>query len=228
MLTIVKFIGKALGYLLLFLGLYVGISVLLSLIPTNRASSPTGGGNRIYVHSNGVHLDLIFPLELIPADLLAQLAHAPSSQLLAFGWGDKGFYLDTPTWAELSPKVAIKAMFLPSPTAMHVTEYDRVNPTWSYLELTDEQLTDLWTYVRSSFDTQLGGGRITELVGEGYTPRDRFYEAVGNYSLFKTCNTWVNKGLRRVGVKTAVWTPVDFGVLRYLPTLSSPATPPAH
>jgi len=207
--------GKALAWLLLFLGIYVGLSFLLSYIPVNTDQPEKPGPNRIYAHSNGVHLDLVFPVELVTDQLRDQLTYAPDAQLLAIGWGDKGFYLDTPTWADLSPKVAIKAMFLPSPTAMHVTEHKGVNTTWARINLTDEQLSQLWTYILSTFQTD-ASGQITELVGKGYTERDRFYEANGNYSMFKTCNTWVNTALRRIGVKTAIWTPMDKGILRYL------------
>lgn len=207
--------GKALAWLFLLLGIYVGLSFLLSYVPVNTDQPEQAGPNRIYAHSNGVHLDLVFPLELIPKQLLDQLTYAPDAQLLAIGWGDKGFYLDTPTWAELSPKVAVKAMFLPSPTAMHVTEHTGVNPAWSHIDLSDKQLTQLCAYIYATFQTN-DTGRIIELVGKGYTDHDHFYEAHGNYSMFKTCNTWVNTALRQIGVKTAIWTPMDKGVLRYL------------
>lgn len=205
-------------FVLVFIVLYVGLSFLLSYIPVNTDQSKNTGSRTIYAHSNGVHLDLVFPLELVPGNLKSQFTYAAGTQLLAIGWGDKGFYLDTPTWAELSPKVAVKAMFLPSPTAMHVTEHQAINPTWSRIDLTDEQLNELWAYIDNTFRKD-ANDQITELIGKGYTDRDRFYEAMGNYSCFKTCNTWVNTGLRRVGVKTAVWTPMDKGVLRYLPAI---------
>ena len=208
-------LGKALAWIFLLLGIYVALSFLLSYVPVNQDQPEKAGPNRIFAHSNGVHLDLVFPVEMVPERLRSQLAYAPDTRLLAIGWGDKGFYLDTPTWAELSPRVAVKAMFLPSPTAMHVTEHAAVNPAWSRIDLTDEQLSELWDYIIVTFQTD-NNGRITELVGKGYTKRDRFYEANGNYSMFKTCNTWVNTGLRRIGVKTALWTPMDKGVLRYL------------
>lgn len=207
--------GKALALFFLFLGIYVGMSFLLTYIPVNNNQPEEPGPNRIYAHSNGVHLDLVFPLVLVPDQLRSQLTYAPDAQLLAIGWGDKGFYLDTPTWAELSLKVAIKAMFLPSPTAMHVTEHSTKSASWSRIDLTDEQLGQLWDYITATFHTN-ASGKITELVGQGYTDHDRFYEANGNYSMFKTCNSWVNTGLRRIGVKTAIWTPMDKGVLRYL------------
>ncbi|MEM9931379.1 MAG: DUF2459 domain-containing protein, partial [Bacteroidota bacterium] len=83
---------------------------------------------------------------------------------------------------------------------------------------TDEQFNQLLQYIQDTF-TKNSEGKITEIVDAGYTPLDRFYEAEGNYSCFKTCNSWVNTGLRRIGVKTAIWTPMDKGVIRYLPTV---------
>jgi len=224
MKTALLYFKRIFLFLLLFLILYVGLSFLLSYVPVNTDQPDQPGDRVLYAHSNGVHLDLVFPLELVPDILKRQFTYAAGTRLLAIGWGDKGFYLDTPTWAELSPKVAVKAMFLPSPTAMHVTEHRAVDPTWSRIDINDEQLARLWTYIENSFDTD-ANGQITELVGKGYTDRDRFYEAVGNYSCFKTCNTWVNTALRRIGVKTAIWTPMDKGVLRYLPLAGTREVP---
>ena len=219
MQTLWRYTWRTLLVIVSLLALYVAASYLLSYIPVGP--KPTAGPNRVYLHSNGVHLDFVFPIELIPADLLSQLPHAPGTPLLAFGWGDKGFYLDTPTWAELKASTAIKAMFLPSPTAMHVTEHRGVNRKWSYMEISDEQLAQLWEYIRASFKMGEDAGAIDELEGQGYTPQDRFYEAEGNYYLFLTCNTWVNKALKEIGVRTAIWTPLDKGVLRYLPTVEN-------
>lgn len=42
---------------------------------------------------------------------------------LAIGWGDKGFYLNTPTWADLKFSTAFKAAFGLSKPAMHATFY---------------------------------------------------------------------------------------------------------
>ncbi|OAV42705.1 DUF2459 domain-containing protein [Lewinella sp. 4G2] len=206
-----------------FVVLYVALSFLLTYIPVGEAATAGKGRNTVYFHSNGVHLDFVFPLALIPDDLRSQFTMTDRAQLMAIGWGDKGFYLDTETWADLKASVAIKAMFLPSPTAMHVTEHRGIDGTWSYAELTDEQLASIWEYIRNTltFDEE---GKIIEIVGESYGDLDRFYEAEGNYSCLKTCNTWVNTGMKRIGVKTAIWSPMDKGVLRYLPTVSPVAT----
>ncbi|MBC6994882.1 TIGR02117 family protein [Neolewinella lacunae] len=202
-------------FIVAFLLLYVVFSLLLTYLPT-RPQASKGEKNRVmYISSNGVHLDIILPVNALPDAFLRQLRPAASTELLAFGWGDKGFYLDTPTWAELRASVAFKAMFLPSPTAMHVTEHRAVAQGWSKVALTQVQSEVLIAYLLRSFRTT-ADGQITEIPDAGYTSKDRFYEAVGNYSCFKTCNTWANTAMKRIGVRTAVWTPIDRGVLRYL------------
>lgn len=209
------FLKRILLAFLLFIVLYVAFSFLLSYIPTSPDATTDAKDKTIYLFSNGVHLDIVVPVEHIPAGLRAQILHNPDARLLGIGWGDKGFYLDTPTWAELRASVAVKAMFLPSPTAMHVTEHRRVHSQWSKTDISQAQLDELFAYITATFKMD-ENGNVQELPGAGYTPQDRFYEAHGNYSCFKTCNTWVNTAMKRAGVKTAIWTPMDKGVLRYL------------
>ena len=52
---------------------------------------------------------------------------------------------------------------------------------------------------------------------EGYNSYDSFFEAKGSFSFYRTCNIWVNKALKVIGVKTSIWSPFDFGVLHHLP-----------
>lgn len=208
-------LSRSLLVVVVFIILYVLFAVILSAIPTTGKVSSDVKDKRIYLYSNGVHLDIILPIGFIPTKLKDQLLHDPTVSLVGVGWGDKGFYLDTPTWAELSPVVAVKAMFLPSPTAMHVTEHHSVSAKWSVVDISQEQLDVLNDYIAQYFTID-GEGRIQEIIDAGYTPQDRFYEAEGNYSCFKTCNTWVNSAMKKTGVKTAIWTPMDKGVLRYV------------
>jgi len=42
-------------------------------------------------------------------------------------------------------------------------------------------------------------------------------KTTGSFSLFNTCNVWVNKALKVTGIETSVWSPFDFGVLHHLP-----------
>ena len=68
-------------------------------------------------------------------------------------------------------------------------------------------------YVRQA----LPDGRATVIPDSGYDANDAFYEALGGYNAFETCNTWAGRGLRQAGLPVSRWTPFDFNVLWDLP-----------
>ena len=75
----------------------------------------------------------------------------------AIGWGDRGFYLETPTWADLKASTALAAMFWPSGTVVHVTARREPAPSdqATRVVLTGEQYRVLCDAVAESF---AGGG----------------------------------------------------------------------
>ena len=213
-----KKIKIALGILLfpvVFIGLYVAFAYVFSRIPANKKEFEGEKNKVIYVHSNGVHLDIALSKENVNPDLLYQLSVTDETEFVSFGWGDKGFYLETPDWSDLKASVALRAMFVPSATALHVTRYTVVKEHWIKVEIGDEQLQVLNEYINQSFTKN--GNRIMEIENTGnYGVDDSFYEAEKEYHLIRTCNMWVNNALKEIGVKTSVWCPFDWGVLYFL------------
>lgn len=214
-LYLIKLIGKALLWLLAIIALYLVLAVVLSLIPTSPPATATVADRQLYVSSNGVHTDFILPVEYVPQPLLTQLGYLADYRYLAFGWGDKGFYLDTPTWADLKASTAIKAMLLPSPTAVHVTGHEAAGSDWAYLEVDQRQIDLLNAFIAEAFRLDAEGNPI-HIDDSGYGDNDEFYEAVGSYNALYTCNNWVNEGLKKIGVKTALWSPSEWGIMRWL------------
>ena len=49
-----------------------------------------------------------------------------------------------------------------------------------------------------------------------YGDNDAFYKANGRYNLFFTCNSWTNKKLKDSNLKSCIWTPFAFDVMRNL------------
>ena len=43
-----------------------------------------------------------------------------------------------------------------------------------------------------------------------------FFEAKESYHAFNTCNIWVNKILKKSGIRTALWSPLDKALLYHL------------
>jgi len=156
------------------------------------------------------------PVKNIDTEFLKMLEILPQTKYVAFGWGDKQFYINTPEWKDLTIKTAFKALFLKSETAMHVTCYRNSFARWRKIKLCSSQLDSLNGYIEKSFQKNTNGS-LQKIAVSGYNETDAFYAAKGSFSLFKTCNIWVNKALKVSGVETSVWSPFDLGVLYHLP-----------
>jgi uncharacterized protein (TIGR02117 family) len=196
--------------------LYFASALFLSLMKTHPPKTDCLADNEIYITTNGVHLDVVLPVENVKPELLNNLEILPRTKYVSFGWGDREFYINTPQWKDLTLKTAFKALFLKSETAMHVTCYSTSYSSWRKIIICTSQLDLLNKYIEKSFSKNQSGG-FKKIAVPGYYQSDFFYEAGGSFSLFKTCNVWVNQALKVTGIPTSVWSPFDFGVLRHLP-----------
>lgn len=194
--------------------IYALMSVILAYWGTNPKSLNCKENKMIYISSNGMHIDLILPKSYIDSSFLAQLSPIENTEYYAIGWGDKGFYLETPSWAELKLSVALRAMLIKSPTAMHVTQYPEKDKNWVPIPVCDKQLRIIHGHITETFETN-NRGKIIEIKDKGYTVQDRFYEAHGNYTGLTTCNIWVNQALKKASIPTSVWSPFVFGILHH-------------
>ena len=199
-------------YILLLPVGYVLVSLTLSAIPVQRISDAQDFDHTIYLSSNGVHLDIILSREDLSDKLLRGLENHPSEDYFSFGWGDENFYINTPTWADLTLANAFSAMFLKSNSLMHVSRYKARYKHWLPIQVTDVELQKLHTYLQAAFQTTNEGNKIL-LENKGYGASDDFYKAYGSYSCFNTCNSWVNSGFKQSGLKACLWTPFDVGLL---------------
>lgn len=222
--SVLIFIGKLILGLLALTVLYFSMAFLLSWLPKHRHYTNSKKGFDVYVISNGVHADFLLPINKLPSEWLKNIDlndfgfSKNQSKYLGFGWGDRGFYLNTPSWAELKFSTAVNALFLPSPTLMHVTAYEKIPLEKKYLEkltLSPTQFSTLCNHIWDSFSKD-SNNKITFLPNKGSTPNDNYYEACGSYHLFNTCNFWINNGLRKTGVRTSIWTPLDKGIFYQL------------
>lgn len=202
-----------------FAGLYFGAAWCLSRVTVNRDVRP-GDYTTVYILTNGAHTDIVVPLhtdvidwgERVKIDDTKGRDH--TAQYAAFGWGDKGFYMEIDTWDELTLPIAFKASFWLSTTAMHVTFYRQMteNERCKGLRISREQYESLVQYILKRFQTDSDGNFIGIETDALYGDNDAFYEAVGRYNLFFTCNTWANGALKAAGQKAAAWTIFDTGI----------------
>lgn len=214
---------KAVGVLLGLVVLYMICSLLLPLIPVQAEETNEPAVIELYILTNGVHTDLVMPVKNDIMDWSAEVSfsHTLSKRTdfnyLAIGWGDKGFYLETPTWAELQPGTALRAAFWMSESALHCTFYEEmtVGEDCRKIMLTEAQYRNLVAFIKDKFDRNAAGKPVFIETDAVYGRNDAFYDAKGSYSFLYTCNTWTNDGLKVAGQKAALWTPTDFGIFRH-------------
>lgn len=220
-----KILKKLLKYFAIFilsLFAYLLIVTLLSFVSVNYDVAQNQEEIPIYILTNGVHTDIVLPIKNEHHDWSTQLKfeHTKSKdttyQYVALGWGDKGFYLETPTWADLKASTAIKAASGLSSTAIHVTFYKHLkeNQSCKKLQISLENYKKLIAFINESFQTKSGKFLKIE-TNAVYGKHDVFYEANGSYSLFYTCNSWANQALKAANQKAALWTISDSGIFKH-------------
>jgi uncharacterized protein (TIGR02117 family) len=218
-----KRIFKIIGFTLLgFVGFI--LTYFLSAYCLSRISideEPNAEGDvAIYIQTNGVHTDIIVPTRNDQKDWSRDvkfentISKDTSYRYLGMGWGDKGFYLETPTWADLKASVAFKATTGLSTTAIHATYFNSIteDSACKKILISKEQYGRLITYIDNSFQKDENGHSINIKTNANYGNDDAFYEANGSYSMFYTCNTWANNALKMCGQKCCVWTPFYTGI----------------
>lgn len=214
-----KYIGYTILTVVGLILLYIGCAWALSRLSVS-AESNTVHQVPIYIKSSPVHTDLLLPVKTTYKDWSQSILYKDTRtadstfEYVAFGWGDKGFYLETPTWADLKASTAFKAAFWLSSSAIHTTYYNTPNEGKNCvkLELSAEQYQRLIAFIEKSL--QLNSAGVPIVIGKAtpYGDHDAFYEAKGRYSLFHTCNTWANDALKACGQKACWWTPFSTGI----------------
>lgn len=215
--NILKWVKRVFIFIISLVIGYFVLAVLFSGLKTHPQKLNCSANNEIFITSNGVHLDIVIPVEILNTDFCKKLELLPGTAYVAFGWGDRRFYLNTPEWKDLTFPTAVNALFLNSKAAMHVTFYRKKYGDWNTIKLCPSQYDKLQKYIENSFRVSLNGS-LMKIPVNGYFGNDFFYEANGSFSLFKTCNVWVNRALKTAGITTALWSPFDFGVLYHLPS----------
>ncbi|MCG7656741.1 TIGR02117 family protein [Wielerella bovis] len=178
----------------------------------------------VYIVSNGAHTDIVMPMETAQwrwRDWVSETDTKQAqfiAQWVSIGWGDKGFYLETPTWADLKASTAIKAISGFNQTALHVSfqaaEPDEQDARVAKIMLSPEQYQRLSQHISHYFVRQ--NGKSIAIKNVAYTDLDTFYEAHGRYHAFMTCNTWTNLQLKNSGAPALMWTPFAQSLLQAL------------
>lgn len=198
---------------------YFGLAWGLGSWATNRDFVPVQDGVEVFVRSNGAHTDVVLPREewgdWFPDEHFLDVP--PSASYVAVGWGHKETYLNVATWGDLTPDVALRALFWQGETVTHVAVLDKpqVGENCRSVRISEPQLRSLEEFVRGTFALDESGQPI-QVPDAHYHQQDAFYNAKPSYSFLNTCNVWTGDALRQAGIRTGAWTPLPGAVLEHL------------
>lgn len=220
---VVRGARRGVQFVLLLLALYL-LAALVGLIPVNNGFEPTAGGVEVMVTSTAIHSDLVLPVR---DEVIDWTQHLPTGDFagdvggarhVAFGWGNKEFYVNTPTPADMKVGTVLGALFWSPASCMHVHLWgERDIPAGTRrVTISREQYRRLVEYVLGSFRRD-AGGRFSRVAGAAYGRDDAFYDAHGSYHALNTCNCWTGRGLKAAGVRAGWFTPLPRTVALYLP-----------
>lgn len=173
----------------------------------------------IMIGTNGVHTEIVMPARTPEIDWHI---YFPPNDLpngdrgythVAVSWGERAFFLETETWADLDLGVAANAL-TGGDGIFHVAHYVRPAPSDGYrvLHIRTSDYAALTSMIK---DQLVESHRRT--IEPGYGSHDLFYDAHGTYHLGNTCNQWTADQLAAAGVKIGWWSPLAEGVMQYIP-----------
>ncbi len=213
----VHWLGRCALVLAVLIGGYGVAGLVGGALPANAGWRPPVEGVRIYVESNGIHVGIVVPKVaggvdwrgIAPGADLADPRYAAYDHL-AIGWGERAFFLDTATWADLKLRTVLAAARGSDATLLHVEHVPAPRPDGAVRSvlLRPEEYRRLAAYIRASLSPSRERHR-------GYGANDAFYAARGHYDAIRTCNAWAGDALRYAGVRIGRWTPFPVTVLAW-------------
>lgn len=196
---------------------YAGAGLIGGAIPVNAGWRPPARGVPVYLESNGVHVSLVLPKVAAGVDWRGW---APGADLadpryaaydhIAIGWGERTFFLDTPTWAQVRLGTILHAAIGSDASLLHVEHVPAPTPgdRTRVVTLRPQEYRRLAMTIRAS-------AAPVRRTFRGYGANDVFYAGTGHYSAWNTCNAWVGAALAQSGVRIGLWTPFPVTVLAW-------------
>ena len=229
----IKTVFRVFGVIIISIFLYILIAFGISYVPVNTAFENCDNTKNksktcveVFLLTNGVHTDIVVPAKNGIKDwrntinTAATKTDHSSTKFVAFGWGDKGFYLETPTWNDLKASTAFNALFYLGNATMHTTFYSKEelqeNASCKRILISKASYQKLINFIENSFKMAENGDYqliLKDKNPHSYGNDDIFFEAKGAYSLFYTCNTWTNNALKAADMKACLWTLFDKPIL---------------
>lgn len=212
-----------LGVPITLLALYFLAVLVFARIPVNADFRSMPGGIPVIVADNGIHVDLVLPIVAgghdwrTVFDPSATRMGAGLGQIathVGIGWGHHDFYVNTPTWDDMTVETAVRAVLGIGGSVMHVkygaARFDPANSVFILLSQDAYQRLIDGIIATSVVDTD---GQAIALDIPGHLDTDAFYAAEGRYNALYTCNNWAAGLLGDAGVRVPLWSPFSGAII---------------
>src|SRR5260370_14681071 len=119
-------LGGAAGLCVIAAALIYGLAALAcALLPlSGRTQALVADDPVLYVCASLTHTDIVIPLSDDIGDwrsaFFSVAGDIPDEAYIAVGWGDLGFYRETPRWRDLRAGTALRAFAGVGPATLHV------------------------------------------------------------------------------------------------------------
>lgn len=203
-----------------------------STIPQNSDWAPPEDGVDIMVETNGTHTSIVVPIVSDQKDWRESFPSAaravPSGEMpthIAIGYGEREVFLNVPTWGDLEAGTALRIATVGGDSLLRVSHYVRPAPSQYHrpLRITYDQYAQLVAAIERAIP-ELPPGETREELRGTYVD-DAYYDALGDYTMGNTCNSWVGDRLADAGIPMGLWTPLAGGVMKWIPEPDSENTP---
>ncbi|MFN3370638.1 MAG: DUF2459 domain-containing protein [Sphingomonadaceae bacterium] len=189
--------------------LAAAVLLLGALLPRGGgalARAGEAGAVTIGVEATLAHTEIIVPVTAAGHDWRVRLppGSVPDGVThLSFSWGDRDFFLATPTWADVDVRLALRALFASRSSLVHVYRLGGFDGR--------PVTIDARGYRRlvAFLEGEIAAGDPIA----GYGADDFFLPGTGRYGWWRTCNQWAGDALAAAGVRVGLWTPFAQGLI---------------
>lgn len=206
------------------LALFLLAAWIGSSLPRNADWTPPAAGITIMVETNGIHTGIVMPVNTPVKDWRETFPSAGRPRAdgqmpthVAIGWGEKEVFLNTPTWADLEARTALRIALQGGDGLMRVGHYVHPAPSEYHrpLRLRPAEYARLVERIEAALPPLAPGE--TRRTYRSFEQGARNYDALGRYTLANTCNQWVGDTLAHAGIAMGRWTPLAGGVMKWVP-----------
>jgi uncharacterized protein (TIGR02117 family) len=180
----------------------VALLVSACAAPKTERNFATGAADakHVFLVHNEWHAAIVARRADIAVDEIPELVHFSGAHYIEISWGDADFF----PAAEAGIGLALKAAFWSRGSVLHLVGFNgTVKETYGGAEvfeiaLSEQEFRRLIGFVAAEFQRQQPSREATP--SPGLFPGSRFFPAKSNFSVLKTCNTWVAEAFSAAGL----------------------------